>query len=411
MIKFKKFFIFLLFFCFCFFLEKDIYCVSDDIMQVYNSCEKTDFPSYKEGYVRNTKYDNYRLPDLSKVTQIDDIVNFINSYYTYLKNYDRVISDPMQYHFVFYFEQCNTNLNRIEIAFYLFPKDIDFSKCTLIKKDNGTYYFKISDMDKLVNSTYYLSFFYYYDGSNKDKGGFDVDTAFHKSSDFGGYYLSFNPERIYMSNITFSTEDGDLIYSDEDLFYVQFNTNGSGHLSFCPRLSYNKNKYTIKCKIDDVTNLNIYFEDDSSNDLSSEFQNCIDLVSDNWYRIYNNTSNMRIFELSFSLINNETGVEDYSCSFTCQIVNSQTVKFLSGKENNKNSDEFNEKYDIGDDSSNVDNNFFNSINEDMSFDDLINFAKGSLNTFSSIFSIVPSFIWLLVAVGITICIILRILGR
>lgn len=54
---------------------------------------------------------------------------------------------------------------------------------------------------------------------------------------------------------------------------------------------------------------------------------------------------------------------------------------------------------------------FNGVNEHMSFDELINFAKSSINTFIAIFSIVPSFIWSLVAIGIAICISLRILGR
>lgn len=51
------------------------------------------------------------------------------------------------------------------------------------------------------------------------------------------------------------------------------------------------------------------------------------------------------------------------------------------------------------------------FNLNMSFDDIINMAKGSFNTFKMIFSILPSFIWILVALGISISIILRIVGR
>lgn len=55
--------------------------------------------------------------------------------------------------------------------------------------------------------------------------------------------------------------------------------------------------------------------------------------------------------------------------------------------------------------------YFNGINENSSFSDIIASVKETFSLFALIFSAVPSFIWVLVTTGLVVCIALRILGR
>ena len=64
-----------------------------------------------------------------------------------------------------------------------------------------------------------------------------------------------------------------------------------------------------------------------------------------------------------------------------------------------------------DESINDSNNPFSGLDENSSLEDVLDFSNGSLDTFSTAFSILPSFIWWIIATSLIVIITLRILGR
>lgn len=112
------------------------------------------------------------------------------------------------------------------------------------------------------------------------------------------------------------------------------------------------------------------------------------------------STSQKNFTIYFEIRNKTTGSVMLTKSFDCVVKLVSDSSVTGGTINGEEDSSFNASTDI-----------FNGINENTTFDELIQFAKSSLDTFTIIFSIVPSFIWAFVAIGITICIILRIIGR
>lgn len=199
-------------------------------------------------------------------------------------------------------------------------------------------------------------------------------------------------------------------------FKVELDTSQRGRINFTTHLSSNGMIYNdVFFKVSSIDGLYIseeklLYTDRIGGDMSPYLQ-FTEISANSKWSILNDSASPKSFTLYFEVRNKVTGEVMTSKSFNC------TIHVLTDSEINGGSVDGVEDPTIGNNgSSNGVNSLFGGYSPDgfdlnMSFDDIMNTAKGSFNTFKMIFSILPSFIWILVALGISISIILRIVGR
>ncbi len=193
-------------------------------------------------------------------------------------------------------------------------------------------------------------------------------------------------------------------------FEVSFNKT-RGYLYFTPILKNSGYVYNdIYCKIEINDTSSIRVIKDGEYSLDSHTDEFVD------YKLIDSGVTWNIINMSFSdqkiklyfIIKNRNSnaimiTKDYECTINLfkdssvdgGIINSGTkdeVSMSPGNDNNFN-------------------NPFASLNEKSSIDDLISVSKGTFTLFQSAFSILPGWIWALISIFLTVCIVLRILGR
>ena len=184
-------------------------------------------------------------------------------------------------------------------------------------------------------------------------------------------------------------------------FIVDFNTSENGKLFFTPKIKNNGFLYNdIYCKISNTDGLRLVKEDEATlGDYSENFNNFYKIQSGQTWDIINMSLSKKEFTLYFEVRNKTTGDLMLTKSFNCVINLASDSKVTGGTINGEVDSDFNTS------------NYFDSINEGSSLQDILNSVKETFTMFQLMFSIVPGFIWFLVFTGITVCIALRILGR
>lgn len=193
-------------------------------------------------------------------------------------------------------------------------------------------------------------------------------------------------------------------------FEVNFNKT-RGHLYFTPILKnsgYVYNDIYCKIEINDTSSIRVIKDGEYSLDShTDEFVDYKLIDSGVTWNIINMSLNDQKIKLYFTIKNRNSDTimitKDYECtvnlfkdsSIDGGIINSGTkdeVSMSPGNDNNFN-------------------NLFASLNEKSSIDDLISASKNTFTLFQSAFSILPGWIWALISIFLTVCIVLRILGR
>lgn len=181
-------------------------------------------------------------------------------------------------------------------------------------------------------------------------------------------------------------------------FDVSFDTSNASYLIFTPTISALDNSYySIYCKINT----------DTSDLLVTRNGNRFSDYSDSNYTL---------------LSNNETITLKYTGSFSANV----NIDFEIRNKNNgavvltrtysykisKSSDStLNDIVENGASTGGGLGSGFSSLNENSSINDIIETSKESFNTFSSIFGLLPGFIWAFLATILIVLIVLRVLGR
>lgn len=249
--KIKLFSIFTLSFYLFFIFNSNVWGVSDDTLNVYNSCEKySDFPIYSKS-LRQYKYSSdIKLPDITSISQNKaGVIEFLNAYYLNLSTPmpERVISDASNYYFITHLSGSSDGVMS-KVVFYLLPKDIDYTKCTNISNTDSTYTlgFSASEIENLKANSYHLYFQYCFSGTNKGKGlwhayGSALDTLTgNEINDF----FSINISGIYSSETTLGLSDGTILFEQNYFDDVEI-----GDSSSRLKLSYEYNEDYTECKI------------------------------------------------------------------------------------------------------------------------------------------------------------------
>lgn len=222
-------------------------------------------------------------------------------------------------------------------------------------------------------------------------------SLFFQAEDKDGHILATNSISIFKIG-KMSPED----------FKVDLKTEGKGFLPFSASLTSNGMIYNdIYFKYTLTEDVRLTKNGSLSSDISSEYIDFNEIDSGHTYVLHNDSFSAKQVTLYFEVRNKVTNAVMITKSYTV------TINVVSESQINSGT------VDGEDDPSVVTggNSLFGSysdsdgFNLNMSFDDIMNTAKGSFNTFKMIFSILPSFIWILVALGISISIILRIVGR
>lgn len=221
-------------------------------------------------------------------------------------------------------------------------------------------------------------------------------SLFFQAEDKDGHILATNSISIFKIG-KMSSED----------FKVDLKTESKGILPFTASLTSNGMIYNdIYFKYSLTEDVRLTKNGSLSSDISNDYVDFNEIESGHTYVLHNDSFSSKQVTLYFEVRNRVTNVVMITKSYTVTINVASESQINSGT------------VDGEDDPSVVTggNSLFGGYSSDgfnlnMSFDDLINMAKGSFNTFKMIFSIVPSFIWALVVIGISISIILRIVGR
>lgn len=113
------------------------------------------------------------------------------------------------------------------------------------------------------------------------------------------------------------------------------------------------------------------------------------------------STSSKTFDIFFEVRNKVTNKVMLTKSYNC------TINLMSDSSINSGTIDGEEDKNIGDN----DKNIFDGLNENSSLDDILNTIKESFETFKLAFSILPGFIWTMIASTLFIIIILRVLGR
>lgn len=221
-------------------------------------------------------------------------------------------------------------------------------------------------------------------------------SLFFQAEDKDGHILATNSISIFKIG-KMSSDD----------FKVDLKTEGQGILPFSASLTSNGMIYNdIYFKYTLTEDVRLTKNGLLSSDISSDYIDFNEIESGHTYVLHNDSFSAKQVTLYFEVRNKVTNTVMITKSYTVTINVASQSQINSGT------------VDGEDDPSVItgSNGLFtgyssNSFNLNMSFDDLINMAKGSFNTFKMIFSIVPVFIWSIVVIGISISIILRVVGR
>lgn len=184
-----------------------------------------------------------------------------------------------------------------------------------------------------------------------------------------------------------------LMYLNPSQFkvYISYNNiNGSSDRSVqvCPVLVGKLSEY-----------YDIYYKLDSVNFLFSPTKNIT-----NVFETVNSGSSMEFKAFSDEVFNIYFEVR-------CKYSDKRTVLRKSFKISLSSSFSNTVSGEINGESADLSSNPFASLNENSSIDDLISASKNTFTLFQSAFSILPGWIWALISIFLTVCIVLRILGR
>lgn len=226
--------------------------------------------------------------------------------------------------------------------------------------------------------------------------------------------LDENGDELFANSISVTLLENQL---STTYFKVHFDTSKKAYLGFTPILYNNSHElYDIKFSFD-VSPVHIasgskvgFSETNNATTFWKYYSNISDYICkpSNTYWLRSNGDST--VYLKFELYNKNTGILALTKEFEFSL--SYDIPSAISSSTNGVKDKF--FHTGGSNINNLDesiNNPFSGINNSSSFEDIASVAEESFTTFSALFSILPGFIWALVAGAIGILIVLRVLGR